>query len=320
MPQELAQASEGDVASAFESAFGSEPPEAPAATDPLPADLLPEDAAPVEEPEEEEAAPEPSFEIEVDGAPEVIQGADKIKEILQRGVKAGRVHEDTARVREALVAQAKSQQEAAQIQGALMADIAELRALDHQLEQWNRVDWNAAFDADPFQALKLREQRDALREQRNVKHQEISSKHEQFTRGQQQLSAERARAEMGAFLAKVPEWRNAEKASAEKQAIVRGLESEGFTAEEIGSLVDHRMLRVARKAMLYDELVRTKDDRVKQVRTAPPVVKPGTQAGKTQSGKADFVKVRSHLRQLGAKGNHKAQEDIVTEMFTRTFK
>jgi hypothetical protein len=30
--------------------------------------------------------------------------------------------------------------------------------------------------------------------------------------------------------------------------------------------------------------------------------------------------VRSHLRKLGQQGNTRAQEDIVAEMFTRTFK
>jgi hypothetical protein len=273
---------------------------------------------------EEEAAPEPvaepEFEVEIDGVPEVIRGADKVKEVLQRGIKAQRTHEENARVREALVAQYQQQEAAAQVQQLLMTDLAELRALDAQLDQWNKVDWAAAFDTDPFQALKLKEQRDSLREQRQSKFQELNGKHSQFVQAQQKAVEQRARAEVAAFQAKVPEWRNPEKAAAEKQAIVRELSGYyGLTPEEIGSVIDHRHLMIARDAVKYRELVRAKADKSKQVRTAPPVVKPGT-VQKTPNAKQDFVKVRSHLRKLGATGNSKAQEAAFTELLNGAFK
>jgi antitoxin component HigA of HigAB toxin-antitoxin module len=323
MAAELAQASESELEAALGEAFGN--PEAPKPAAETPSEPEPEaegaEAPEVEaEAEESEPVAEPEFEIEVDGVAEVISGADKIKEFLQRGVKAGRNHEENARVREALQAQFKEQQASAQFQTAMLGDIAELRALDQTLEQWNRVDWNAAFDADPFQALKLREQRDQLRDQRNAKYQEVQGKHAQFAQGQQETQTQRARAETAALLAKVPEWRNAEKAAPEKQAIIRDLgDHYGFTAEEIGSLVDHRMLLVARDAVKYRELQRGKAGKVGQVRAAPPVVKPGALPTKP-NGKTEFTKVRGHLRKLGQQGNHRAQEDIVAEMFSRTFK
>jgi hypothetical protein len=320
MSAELAQASDSAVETLLEQAFGDAEPPKPEVEAEAPADpVLEALKAETEEPAEEaEAEPEPAFEIEIDGTPETIQGADRIKEVLQRGIKAQRNNEENARVRETLVAQARQQQEFAAIQQALASDLTELRAMDSHLEKWNQVDWSAAFDTDPFQALKLREQRDQLKEQRNAKYQEISSKHEQFTKGHQEAQAQRARAEQAALLSKVPEWRNQEKSAPEKQAIVRDLSDHyGFTAEEIGSLVDHRMLLVARDAMKYRELQRTKLD--KQVRSAPPVVKPGALPTKP-NGKTEFTKVRSHLRKLGQQGNTRAQEDIVAEMFTRTFK
>ena len=317
---------------ALESALGGAPvePPKPAVEAEAPAEeapLLPPvegEEAPVEAEGEEEApveeeAPEPEFEIEIDGAPEVIRGADKIKEVLQRGIKAQRTHEENARVREALVAQARLHEQAAGFQQAVMSEIAELRALDQQLEQWNKVDWAAAFDSDPFQAMKLKEQRDQLRESRNTKYQSLNQKHAQFMQAQQQGMAQRARAEEQALLARLPEWRNAEKALPEKQAIARDLtDAYGFTAEEVGSLIDHRMLLVARDAMKYRELQRTKGEKTKQVRAAPPVVKPG--AVVKTNPKAEFTKVKAHIRKLGSQGNHKAQEALAVEMFNRAFK
>jgi hypothetical protein len=279
------------------------------------------EAAPAEEVVEEVVEEsEPEFEIEIDGQPERIAGADRIKEVLQRGIKAQRTHEENARVREALIAQATQQQKFSEFQSAMATDLAELSGLDRQLEQWTKVDWQAAFESDPFKALQLKEQRDQLREARNTKYQEISQKHAQFEAHQKQVGAQRARAEEQALLARIPEWRNAEKATPEKQAIVRDLADHyGFTAEEIGSIVDHRMLLVARDAQKYRELQRTKTDKVKQVRAAPPVVKPGSIAAK-QTPKQGFVQVRQHLRKLGREGNHKGQEAAFTELLNRSFK
>ena len=318
------ESSESDVAAALEGAFGGAEPEKvepEAAADPVEGEEGPLEGllAPEAEPEEEAAPPEPEFEIEIDGTPEVIRGADKVKELLTRGLKAGRQHEENARYREALVAQAKQQEIAAGFQQAVIGDLAELRALEANLESWDKVDWASAFDTDPFQAMKWREQRDQLREQRNTKREEINSKHAQFKATYDGVAAERGRAESAALLAKVPEWRNAEKALPEKQAIVRDLaEHYGFTADEIGSLIDHRMLLVARDAAKYRELQRTKTDKVKQVRDTPPVVKPG--AVLKQTGKVEFTKVRSHIRALGQKGQSKAQEAAFTELLNRAYK
>jgi hypothetical protein len=315
--------SESSVAAALEQAFSDAPPPekepvAPAEAAAEEAPLLPEEEAP-EEVAEEEAPAEPVFEIEIDGRPEIIEGSERVKEVLQRGIKAQRAHEENARVREALTFQANLQREASEFLNASMGEIAELRSLDARLEEWNKVDWAAAFDSDPFQAMKLKEQRDQLREARNTKYHQLNQKHEQFKQSQNHGHAQRARAEEAALLARVPEWRNAEKATPEKQAIVRDLADHyGFTPDEIGSLIDHRMLLVARDAAKYRELMRNKDQRVKQVRTAPPVVKPGAQS--KPNPQAQFTKVKAHVRKLGQQGNSKGQEALVTEMLNRTFK
>lgn len=315
--------------SALESAFGDQPeapetPEAPqqaenpTAAEPAeedPADLLAGEAEPAKEPEAE-----PEFELEIEpGKPEVLPLA-RLKELAARGAKAGRGFEENARVREALAAHVQQAQMSQQFQQAVSADIAQLQSLDNLMEQqFGKVDWQKEFSEDPFNAMKLKEQRDQLREQRAAALQGLNAKQQQFQAHFQQNAQRVLAAEQEALLAKVPAWRNAEKAKAEQGEIASVLTSQyGFAPQEVGTLIDHRMLLVARDAAAYRKLLANKDARVKQARQAPATAKPG--AAVQPDGRAEFNKVRGKLRELGSKGNHKAQEKLAEAMFERAFK
>ena len=250
--------SEQSVESALESAFGNAPaPQKVPAKEAAPAQDAPVDepaaeAAPAEEAEAEpvEAAeaepapePEPEFEIEVNGAKELVRGKDQIRELLQKGRDYSQKTEAVARARDSIIAQAQQQAMAAQFQGQAWEDITAIRALDSRLDEYNKVDWATAFDTDPFNALKLKEQRDQLREQRNAKVAEFQQKRQQFEAGQAQAAQQRLAAEQAALLNKLPEWRNTEQATKEQREIANTLaQNYGFNEAEIVGLVDHRWL------------------------------------------------------------------------------
>jgi hypothetical protein len=121
-------------------------------------------------------------------------------------------------------------------------------------------------------------------------------------------------------LAKVPAWRNPEKAQQEKGEISSALTSHyGFAAAEVGQITDHRMLMVARDAAAYRKLLANKDARVKQAREAPATARPGATAAQP-NGRAEFNKVRGKIKELGTKGNHRAQEQLATRLFEQAFK
>lgn len=262
---------------------------------------------------------EPTFEIEIDGKPETITGNDRVRELLQRGLKAGRGFEENARVREALQAHVQNAQMQQQFQQAVSTDIVQIQALDQRLQQFDKYDWNAAFDSNPFEALKLKEQRDQLREQRAAVLQSLNAKQQQFQSQFQQNSQKILAAEKEALLAKVPTWRNAEKAAQEQGEITSALTSHyGFTQAEASQVMDHRMILVARDAAAYRKLLANKDARVKQARQAPQTAKPG--AASQPNGRAEFNKVRGKIKELGTKGNHKAQEQLAVKLFEQAFK
>lgn len=316
----------GALESSLEAAFTDASKEAPAPVAkeaPVEAPIIEEDPAdllldePVEAPE---VTAEPEFEIELEpGKAEVIKGSERVKELLARGLKAGRSFEENARVREALQAHVVQTQLNTQFQQAVSTDIAQVHALEQQLQAYQRIDWSAEYDRDPFNAMKLKEQRDQLREHRAAAIQNLNAKQQQF-QGQLQQGAQRVlAAEKEALLAKVPTWRNPEKAKQEQGEISGVLTSHyGFMSTEVDQLMDHRMLLVARDAAAYRKLLANKDARVKQAREAPTTARPGATAQPNE--RADFNKVRGKLRELGSKGQSRAQEQLATRLFEKAFK
>lgn len=338
-------ADESAIESALESAFGNNPAPAPAA--PKPAAAAPAPApAPVEaaEPDDEpveaaddadeadaepveakEADPapevEPEFEIEVNGVREVVRGKDAIIAELQKARDYHHKSEANARARDSLIAQAQQQQVLAQFQQIAMADITAIQAIDGQLEQYNRIDWATAFDTDPFNALKLKEQRDQLREVKAQRIQEFQAKREQFQASQAQAARQVFASEQAALLSKLPEWRDSEVATKEQKSIATQLAtSYGFNEAEIAGLVDHRMLLVARDAMKWRELQASKPAVQKQVRQAPPVVKPGVAQSAELKAKAEGREIFKEIRKAGRQNDHRAQERLVEKALGRAFK
>lgn len=323
--------------SALGNAFGDEQP-APKAVTPkqpvappqepqeVPEDALQLDEDPADllagepEPEPEKEAEEPEFEIEVEpGKPEVIRGADRVKELLARGLKAGRGFEENARVREALQAHVVQAQMQTQFHQVVSGDIAQIQALEAQLRPFEQLDWQKEYDTDPFNALKLKEQRDQLREYRAARINDLNAKQQQFHAQFQQSAQQVLAAESEALLAKIPTWRNAEKAQQEKGEIASALTTHyGFTAQETAQVMDHRMLLVARDAAAYRKLLANKDQRVKQAREAPATARPG--AAQPPNGRAEFNKVKGKIKELGTKGNHRAQEELAAKLFGAAFK
>jgi hypothetical protein len=312
--------SDAPVEAPKQAAKAVRPPEPDEVEEPLsedPADLLAGQEAEGEEVKQEEA--EPEFEIEIEpGKPEVLP-LSKLKELAARGEKAGRGFEENARVREALQAHVVNAQLQTGFQQAVSADIGQIQALENQLRPFEQIDWQKEYDNDPFNALKLKEQRDQLREYRAAAINNLNAKQQQFQQQFQQNSQRVLAAEQEALLAKVPAWRNAEKAKQEQGEIAGVLTNHyGYTPAEVGQLMDHRALMVARDAAAYRKLLANKDARVKQAREAPATAKPG--AASQPNGRANTTKALGLVKAHGAKGNHTAQEQIMTRLLGEAFK
>lgn len=102
-----------------------------------------------------------------------------------------------------------------------------------------------------------------------------------------EMTAHQARVteEQGKLLAALPEWKDPAKATAEAASVDGYLQKVGFSPEERSSINDHRLVVVARKAMLYDELMKSQTQATQRVKNVPPrAERPGTSTQTTQSG------------------------------------
>lgn len=268
---------------------------------------------------EGEPSGEFSLEVEVDGKKEVVSGNERLKELVQKGLHYSKNSEVNARAREQLALHAQAQQFMTQAHQALMNDIAELQALNNQMQPWESLNLAQEFEKDPFQAMRLKEQRDQLREQRNQKQMQLQQKAANFKQGQAQAAQQLQAAEMNVLLAKLPEWRNSEKAQSEKEQIRTYLAGHGYTNPEIENVMDHRFILLARDALKYRQLQQGKTEKLNQARQAPPAVRPGAKEA-PRNDKAEFSKFRQSLKRAGREGNHRAQEESLTKILERTFK
>jgi len=74
--------------------------------------------------------------------------------------------------------------------------------------------------------------------------------------------------------------------------------SQGFSAEEINSLVDHRSLLVLLKASKYDAMQKA-DVKSKKLKNKPRVVRPGTGREKREDSKSKRTAKMKRLRNTG---------------------
>lgn len=220
-----------------------------------------------------EASDDPMVTVKIDGKEveiplsELKNSYQKDKVSTERFMQAAEIKK-TAEA-EAAKAQADRQQYATQLQ----KHSAQLEGL---LQEQSQIDWQAFIDSDPVGALK----------QQNLFFQRQAA----FQRTQEELHAlaEQAKAEQekarqsfiaqqrDELLAKLPEWKDPAKATAEQTALAKYLVDQGFDKESVNSITDHKAVLIGRKAMLYDAMMAKANAAAKKVTAAPQkVMRPG---------------------------------------------
>lgn len=110
---------------------------------------------------------------------------------------------------------------------------------------------------------------------------------------EQAKQAEWRKSEGERLLEKLPHWREPAKAQAEQQEIAEYLSELGYTTEELGGLVDHRALLVARDAAAYRRMQAAKAKREKEQPRKP--IRPGT-ASNTHDNSARVTAAKDRLK------------------------
>lgn len=265
-----------------------------------------EEEQPIEEPEEaeaesEEVAPE---ELEAEFIDLVVNGEQvkktkaEVAELAQKGIDYTQKTQLLAEQRRQAQAEINAKSEEFRLREAVIETVAEAKSIEAQLKQYQGIDWNALVDSDPIQAMKLDRQYRELQQAYSQKVDQIGATQQQVTERQQVFTQELLAREKQSLLEALPEWRDTAKATAERTEIKASLQKAGFTEAEISGLSDHRSVVIARKAMLYDQLMSKKPEVQKRVTEAPKPVKPGATQQRNPKGDA-YQKTRDQLKKTG---------------------
>lgn len=283
------------------------------ASDELTPDDLPDDAEP---PPSADGA---EFEIVHNGQQHKLTRAETIK-LAQQGFDYTSKTQALAEQRKQIETVLARATEVEQMTPLVAQEFATVKALESQLQAYAQVDWVRIATEDPLEYPKHRAQYDQLMQSWQKANGELQKKAQYIQQQKQTFTAAKLQQEGAKLVERIPEWRDPAKYEAGAKELSGWLIKQGADPDEVSQLSDSLMVSIAHKAMLYDRLVNAKADRSKQLRAAPPVVRPGVAVPSEQQGKTSFAKVRQEVVKLGRQGKSGDQQRLMERMLGATFK
>ena len=166
------------------------------------------------------------------------------------------------------------------------------------LEEYANIDWETLKEDDPIAYVTRRDEfREAQENVRAMQGQQAYAMQQQDAEMQNAIQY-RTREEMGMLVEKVPEWKDKET----RQELTKNLREyatgQGFSPEEISSLIDHRSLIVLMKAQKYDAM-QNSDVKSKKLKNKPKVVRSGTGTTSKATSKSKRAAKMKRLQSSG---------------------
>lgn len=225
------------------------------------------------EAEEQVAEDDPTVTVKIDGK-DVEVKLSELKNGYQRQADYTRKTMEVSEQRKAAeteTAKARAERE------AYSKNLQNMQVqLEAALQEQQKTDWTKLLESDPVEYLRqqhLAQTRQATLQQVYAEQQKAQAQHQAEM---QKAHASYLAQQQEELLAKLPDWKDEAKAKAERTAIREFLLDQGYPKEAIESLSNARDVVIARKAMLYDQMVKRASVAAKKVATLPTKVeKPG---------------------------------------------
>jgi hypothetical protein len=251
-----------------------------------------------EEEAEDESETETVYTVKVDGKDVEVTEDELLKGYSRQADYTKKTQELAEYRRQMDGAMQQAQQEIQQTQQARAQYVDAVEAAISSnyahLQQFQNVDWERLKTEDREEYLTKRD--DYRQAQEQIA--ELQNQHKVATEQQQSEMAEQHKRmwmeEHQKMSQILPEWRDEEKRMAISRAIGEYAAGQGYTKEELDTLVDHRSILMLMKAKAYDD-VRGKQQTVrsKKVRNKPKVVRSKAKQDKAPS------RVRKRTAKLG---------------------
>jgi hypothetical protein len=166
------------------------------------------------------------------------------------------------------------------------------------LDQLANVDWNKLKEEDPVAFItkkeEFRESQDRLRDYQ-TQQQEVMNQQYAENRESMKQSLVQEHQKMASI---VPDWGIPEKQKELASSLKEYAISNGYTAEEVSSLADHRSLIMLLKAQKYDSLQKA-DVKSKKLKNKPKVIRAGKGKDKSDTDKSKRAAQMKRLRGTG---------------------
>ena len=165
------------------------------------------------------------------------------------------------------------------------------------------VDWKTLREEDPAEYSAKKQEFQERKNQIEALKAEAGQEYQQAVQQQQEVQQaqmqEHLVKEHEALISKLPEWKNEKVAAEEKGKLGAYLMDNGFSQEDVGNASDHRLIIMARKAMLYDQGQANTNAAAKKVVKVPKVMKPGAPKPENESKRDELAKRRAQAQKSG---------------------
>ena len=166
------------------------------------------------------------------------------------------------------------------------------------LDKFANLDWQSLKDTDPIEYVTKKEEFREAQEKVQGMQQEQYQAQQRHAEESKNMRSHILKEEHGKLAAAIPEWSEPEKQKKMATEIRDYASSQGFSAEEINSLIDHRSLLVLLKASKYDAMQKA-DVKSKKLKNKPRVIRSGTGRSKGEDSKSKHTAKMKRLRSSG---------------------
>jgi hypothetical protein len=238
-------------------------------------------------------------EVEYEG--EKYKVPPQLKDALLRQADYTRKTQEVAEQRKQIEAQAAEVRQRAEQQQRYVADLAEVVALDKQMQQYQQLDWQELIDTDPQGAMKLQHQLGQLQNKRAELAHNLTQKQQQDALNEQQAIAKRVQ-EADAYLRReIPNWSDERSNQLMKYGVDLGIQPEVLSQAVINQPVLAKLLH---KAEMFDQLEKKQAARPKPEGQEKPVTRI-TAARSTVQKNPDEMNVEEWTKWRNAQVNKK---------------
>jgi len=166
------------------------------------------------------------------------------------------------------------------------------------LDKFTNIDWESIKENDPIEYVTKREEFREAQEKVQAMQRDQYMAHQKQLEDNKVMRTRALQEESGKLVEALPDWGEPDKQKKIVSTIREYATGQGFTEEELNSLVDHRSLLVLMKAQKYDAM-QNSDVRSKKLKNKPKVIRSGKGVTRSSSDKSRRTAQMKRLRGTG---------------------